>query len=91
MGVQCLYIEGPQLLLWAGSRAASGKISIDGAFNRLNYCVLVTAFSLDLILRQKLIKCYMLSIDLYGAENMEFHTYSEKKEGLVKSSVRTAF
>jgi len=68
MGVQCLYIKGPELLLWAGSRTASGKISIDGVFNRLNYFVLFTVFSLDLILRKKLIKCYMSSITLYCTE-----------------------
>jgi hypothetical protein len=84
MGVQCLYIKEPQLLLWGGSRAASGKISIDGVLNRLNYCVLVTVFSLDLILRKKLVKYYMSSIALYGAETWNVvHTVKRKEDNSI--------
>ena len=84
MGIQFLYINGPQLLLRVGSRAASGKISIDVALNRLNYCVLVTVFNLDLILRQELIKDYILGIALYGAETWNVvHTVKRKKDNLI--------
>ena len=31
--------KGPHLLLWAGSRPASGKIAVSGTHNRLNYCI----------------------------------------------------
>jgi hypothetical protein len=39
MGLQPFYGKGPHLLVWAGSRAARGKITISGIYNCLNYCV----------------------------------------------------
>ena len=38
MGLQPFYGEGPHPVLWAASRATSGKIIISGIPNCLNYC-----------------------------------------------------
>jgi hypothetical protein len=35
---QLFYGKTPHPLLWAGSRAARGKITVSGIPNRLNYC-----------------------------------------------------
>jgi hypothetical protein len=40
VGLPAFHGEGPQRLLWAGSLAMRGKITISGVPNRLNYCVL---------------------------------------------------
>jgi hypothetical protein len=42
MGVQTYHGEGPQPLMWGGSCAARGKITINGTPTRLNYCVIHT-------------------------------------------------
>jgi hypothetical protein len=42
MNVPTFYGKGPHPLLCAGSRAASGKTTISGIPNRLNYCVMFT-------------------------------------------------
>ena len=41
-GVQTFYYSGPHTLLWAGSRAASGKITVNGVPNRINYGLIFT-------------------------------------------------
>jgi len=38
MGLQPFYGTGPNSLLWAGSRAARGKITVSGVSNYPNYC-----------------------------------------------------
>jgi hypothetical protein len=43
-GVLTFYGEGPHPLLWVGSRPASGKITISGNPNRLNYCVIFIVY-----------------------------------------------
>jgi hypothetical protein len=40
MGLQTFYDKWPHLLLWGGSRAARGKITVSGTANHLNYCVI---------------------------------------------------
>jgi len=46
MGLHNLSIaKGPRPLLWPGSRAASGKITISGIPNRLNYCVILVVYT----------------------------------------------
>ena len=44
MGVQPYYGKGPHVLLWAGSGAALGKITISGIHNCLNYCVIFIVY-----------------------------------------------
>jgi hypothetical protein len=41
-GSPTFYGKGPHPLLWAGSRAARGKIAVNSIPNRPNYCVLFT-------------------------------------------------
>jgi hypothetical protein len=43
MGLQTFYGKGSRPLLWAGSRAARGKITASGIPNRQNYCETFTA------------------------------------------------
>ena len=38
MGLQTFYGKGPHPLLWAGSRAARGRITVSGISNYPNYC-----------------------------------------------------
>jgi hypothetical protein len=38
IGLQSSYGKGPRLLLWAGSRATSRKLTVSGVPHRLNYC-----------------------------------------------------
>ena len=38
IGLQPSDGKGPRLLLWAGSRAASLKLTVSGVPHRLNYC-----------------------------------------------------
>jgi hypothetical protein len=45
MGLQPLYSKGPLPLLWAGSRAACGNITISGIRNLLNYCVIFIVYT----------------------------------------------
>ena len=48
VGVQTFYGKGPHLLLWGGSRAARGDITIRGIPNCLNYCenlIMYTTFA----------------------------------------------
>ena len=40
MGLRPLNVKGPHPLLWAGSRAARGKITISGIHNCLKYCAI---------------------------------------------------
>jgi len=40
MRLQPLHDKLAQLLVWAGSRVARGKITVSGAPNCLNYCVI---------------------------------------------------
>jgi hypothetical protein len=40
MGVQTFYGTEPHSLLWAGSRAARGKVKLSSAPNLLKYCVI---------------------------------------------------
>jgi hypothetical protein len=44
MGVLPFYGKRPQLLLWADSWAASGKITVIGTPNSLDYCANFTAY-----------------------------------------------
>jgi hypothetical protein len=45
MSTQTFYGKGPHLLLWFGSRAARGKISVSGIPNCLNYCVIFIVYT----------------------------------------------
>jgi hypothetical protein len=45
MGLQTFYGKGPHPLLWAGSLAARGKITIGGIHNRLNYCIIFRVYT----------------------------------------------
>jgi len=40
MGLQRFYAQGPHLLLWAGSQAARGKVTVSGMSNCPNNCVI---------------------------------------------------
>lgn len=42
MGVQTLHRLGPQPLLWTGSRAICGKITLSHISNYIKYCVTFT-------------------------------------------------
>jgi len=42
---QPFYDNGPHPLLWAGPRAARGKIVISGIPNRLNCCVICIVYA----------------------------------------------
>jgi hypothetical protein len=44
-GVQTFHVKGPQPLMWAGWRAARGKITINGGTTRLNYRVIHRAYT----------------------------------------------
>jgi hypothetical protein len=45
MGLQPFYGKGPHPLLWAGSQAACGKITVNDLPNRLNYCVIFIMYT----------------------------------------------
>jgi hypothetical protein len=45
MGLQTFYGKGPHTSLWAGSRAARGKITVSVMPDRFNYCVIVIVYA----------------------------------------------
>jgi len=45
VGVQTFDDKGPYSLLWAGSRFASGKITVNGLSNRLSHCVICIVYT----------------------------------------------
>jgi hypothetical protein len=47
MGLQPVYGKWPQRLLWAGSRAARGQITVSGVINGLNYRVIFVVYIID--------------------------------------------
>jgi len=48
MDVETFYGTAPHRLLWAGSRAAWGKIALSGVTNRLNYFAIFIVRGLEL-------------------------------------------
>jgi hypothetical protein len=45
VGIQTFDDKGPYSLLWAGSRVASGKITVNGIYNRLSYRVISIVYT----------------------------------------------
>ena len=45
MGLQTFYGKGPHQLLWAGSRAERGRITVTGISNCPNYCEMFIVYS----------------------------------------------
>jgi hypothetical protein len=77
MGLQPLYRKGPLPLPWAGSQAARANITISGAPNLLNCCVIFTV--------------YTQFTNLSASRGLETHELAEIDGGTVETAVIVKF